>query len=241
MGRKGKSGLHSQPALTICAISRKYRTAAFASADRPPCFHALRLPLGAPGFIPPCIRHRFRPFTAGDWHSLPERVRARQRGADASRSGSLGSMYGGGFATVPAYLADTFGTRFVGAIHGRLLTAWSTAGVLGPYIVTTMRDSRIEAGIPREQIYQPIYWTLAALLVLAFVLNLFVRPVHSRFHMVEAQTPLPQPKVMIQSDRPVGAPQGRFNLVALLAWAAVILPIAWGVYQTLAKASVLLK
>jgi MFS family permease len=152
------------------------------------------------------------------------------------------SMYGGGFATVPAYLADTFGTRFVGAIHGRILTAWSTAGVLGPYIVTTMRDHRIAAGLPRDQIYQPIYWVLGGLLVLAFVLNLMIRPVDRRFH---ARTD--EPATM---DAPSGAglpgdggaiSAGRFDGVTLLAWAAVWIPIAWGVYQTLSKASVLLK
>lgn len=151
------------------------------------------------------------------------------------------SMYGGGFATVPAYLADVFGTRFVGAIHGRLLTAWSTAGVLGPYIVTTLRDARIAQGIPRDQVYQPIYWTLAGLLVLAFVLNLFVRPVHGRFHMPE------EPALEVAADAATGPTQptavsaGRFDLAALLAWAAACIPLAWGVYMTLAKAIVLLK
>ena len=50
------------------------------------------------------------------------------------------TMYGGGFATIPAYLADLFGTRYVGGIHGRLLTAWSTAGVLGPWAITSLRE-----------------------------------------------------------------------------------------------------
>jgi len=152
------------------------------------------------------------------------------------------SMYGGGFATVPAYLADTFGTRFVGAIHGRLLTAWSTAGVLGSYIVTTIRDARIADGVPRDQVYAPIYWTLAGLLVLAFLLNLLVRPVHARFHMA------PEEKAIeIEADALAGAPQpvaasaGGFTITVLLAWAAVGIPIAWGVYQTLAKAAILLK
>ena len=63
------------------------------------------------------------------------------------------SMYGGGFATVPAYLADMFGTRYVGAIHGRLLTAWSTAGVLGPVVINYIRDAQIAAGVERAQVY----------------------------------------------------------------------------------------
>ena len=153
------------------------------------------------------------------------------------------SMYGGGFATVPAYLADTFGTRFVGAIHGRILTAWSTAGVLGPSIVTTMRDSRIAAGIPRDQVYQPIYWALAGLLVIAFLLNLLIRPVHARFYLAEQD----EPALAVAADMatgpaaPVDIPAGGLSGVALLAWAAVCIPILWGVYETLAKAAVLLK
>jgi MFS family permease len=152
------------------------------------------------------------------------------------------SMYGGGFSTVPAYLADTFGTKYVGAIHGRILTAWSTAGVLGPFIVTGMRDSRIAAGIPRDQLYQPIYWTLAGLLVLAFILNLLIRPVHPRFHMA-----VDGPAVAAANDRgaPAAAMQatagGGLSMIVLLAWAAVCVPIAWGIYETVAKAAVLLK
>ena len=65
------------------------------------------------------------------------------------------SMYGGGFATVPAYLADMFGTQFVGAIHGRLLTAWSTAGIIGPVVVNYMREAQLAAGVPRATGLRP--------------------------------------------------------------------------------------
>jgi MFS family permease len=151
------------------------------------------------------------------------------------------SMYGGGFSTVPAYLADIFGTRFVGAIHGRLLTAWSTAGVLGPLVVANMRDARIAAGIPRVEVYQPIYWTLAAMLVAGFIANLLVKPVHARFHMAEEE-----PALAVAADAAAGpaAPvpvSGGITGTVLLTWAAVCLPIAWGVYQTIIKAAVLLK
>jgi len=152
------------------------------------------------------------------------------------------SMYGGGFATVPAYLADLFGTKFVGAIHGRLLTAWSTAGVLGPFIVTTLRDNRISDGIPRDQVYQPIYWTLATLLVLAFILNLLIRPVHPRFHMAADET-VPGISEVAQgaaAGSKAGGPTG-LSAAVLMAWIAVGIPIAWGIYQTAAKAAVLLK
>jgi hypothetical protein len=134
-----------------------------------------------------------------------------------------------------------FGTRFVGAIHGRLLTAWSTAGVLGPLIVTYVREGRIAAGVPREEVYQPIYWILAALLVIAFVANLLVRPVDPRFHMVEEESAL---EIAADAAGPAAAPvqTGRaLTAPVLLAWAAVCLPIAWGVYQTAIKAAVLLK
>ena len=95
----------------------------------------------------------------------------------------IASMYGGGFATIPAYLADIFGTQFVGAIHGRLLTAWSTAGIVGPVIVNYMHDSRKAAGIPADQIYHPIFYVLAGLLVAGFIANLLIRPLNKKWFM----------------------------------------------------------
>ena len=71
------------------------------------------------------------------------------------------SMYGGGFATVPAYLADMFGTQFVGAIHGRLLTAWSTAGIIGPVVVNYIREAQLAAGVPRDHLYDYTLYILA--------------------------------------------------------------------------------
>ena len=95
----------------------------------------------------------------------------------------IASMYGGGFATIPAYLADIFGTQFVGAIHGRLLTAWSTAGIVGPVIVNYMHDARKAAGVPPDQIYHPIFYVLAGLLVGGFVANLLIRPLNKKWFM----------------------------------------------------------
>lgn len=86
------------------------------------------------------------------------------------------TMYGGGFAAIPAYLADLFGTAFVGAIHGRLLTAWSVAGILGPVVVNSLNDAQLRAGLPRAQAYDRTMLVLAALLAAGFVCNLFVRP-----------------------------------------------------------------
>ena len=92
----------------------------------------------------------------------------------------IASMYGGGFATVPAYLADMFGTRFVGAIHGRLLTAWSTAGIVGPVIVNYLHDTRVAQGVPRDNVYDFIFYVLACLLVAGFICNALIRPVNAK-------------------------------------------------------------
>ena len=102
------------------------------------------------------------------------------------------SMYGGGFATIPAYLRDMFGTMHVGAIHGRLLTAWSLAGALGPLIVNRMRQSQIAAGVPKADAYTLSMHIMAALLVVGFLCNLLVRPVDERHHY-RAESPLGVP------------------------------------------------
>jgi MFS family permease len=93
------------------------------------------------------------------------------------------TMYGGGFATIPAYLADLFGTQYVGAIHGRLLTAWSTAGILGPQLVNNIREYQIAHGIPNAQAYNVTMYVLAGMLVIGFFCNLAVRPVDERYFM----------------------------------------------------------
>jgi MFS family permease len=92
------------------------------------------------------------------------------------------SFYGAGFATVPAYLRDLFGTYQVGAIHGRLLTAWSTAGVLGPLIVNAIADARIAAGVQGPGRYTTAFVIMIGLLVVGFVCNELIRPVDERFH-----------------------------------------------------------
>jgi MFS family permease len=97
------------------------------------------------------------------------------------------TMYGGGFATIPAYLADMFGVVHVGAIHGRLLTAWSTAGVLGPVLVNYLREYQLGHGVPAAQAYNTTMYILAGLLVIGFVANLMVRPVAERYFMTAAQ------------------------------------------------------
>ena len=97
------------------------------------------------------------------------------------------TMYGGGFATIPAYIADLFGTRFVGAIHGRILLAWSLAGVLGPQLVNNIREYQIDHGVPAEQAYNTVMYILAGMLVIGFFANLAVRPVDARYYMTDDQ------------------------------------------------------
>ncbi|PPK97622.1 nitrate/nitrite transporter NarK [Kineococcus xinjiangensis] len=92
------------------------------------------------------------------------------------------SFYGGGFATIPAYLRDLFGTFQVGAIHGRLLTAWSAAGIFGPLIINGFLDAQGTPGELTADAYRPALLTMVALLGIGFVANLLVRPVASRFH-----------------------------------------------------------
>jgi MFS family permease len=92
------------------------------------------------------------------------------------------SMYGGGFATIPAYLRDMFGTMHVGAIHGRLLTAWSVAGVLGTNLITYFRDDQIKAGVPKAQAYSVTMYIMCALLVVGFICNFCMRAVSEKYH-----------------------------------------------------------
>ena len=96
-------------------------------------------------------------------------------------------MYGGGFSTVPAYLADLFGTRYVGGIHGRLLTAWAAAGIFGPVLVNYIRQYQVDHGVPAAQSYTITMYLMAGLLIVGFVCNLLVRPVASRHHMSNEQ------------------------------------------------------
>jgi MFS family permease len=96
-------------------------------------------------------------------------------------SGMLISMYGGGFATIPAYLKDLFGGYHVSAIHGRLLTAWSTAGIVGPLIVNGILDHYVARHIPKQEAYPVILHIMAGLLVVGFLANLVVRPVAEKY------------------------------------------------------------
>jgi MFS family permease len=97
-------------------------------------------------------------------------------------TGIILSFYGGGFATVPAYLKDLFGTLEVGAIHGRLLTAWSAAGVAGPLIVNGLADLQESNGQEGSGLYTLSLFIMVGVLVVGFIANLMIRPVNERFH-----------------------------------------------------------
>ncbi|QXH56925.1 OFA family MFS transporter [Pseudomonas maumuensis] len=153
------------------------------------------------------------------------------------------SMYGGGFATVPAYLADLFGTQMVGAIHGRLLTAWAAAGVLGPVLITYLREAQLAAGVERAAAYDMTLYILAGLLVLGFICNMLVRPVADKYFMTDAELAAER---ALSHDKGADsarslewhAAPGSLPLV-LVAWAVVVIPLAWGVWITLQKTAVL--
>ncbi len=100
--------------------------------------------------------------------------------------GIILSMYGGGFATIPAYLADMFGTAFVDGIHGRLLTAWATAGIVGPVVVNYVCAYQVSHGVTGANAYTMTLHIMASLLVVGFVCNLFVMRVHEKHHMKTA-------------------------------------------------------
>jgi MFS family permease len=97
------------------------------------------------------------------------------------------SMYGGGFSTIPAYLKDLFGVMNVGAIHGRLLTAWSVAGILGPVLVNYIRVYLKNRGASGVGLYAPTMYLMAGLLVIGLICNLLVRPVNERFYYKKPQ------------------------------------------------------
>jgi len=97
------------------------------------------------------------------------------------------TMYGGGFATIPAYLRDVFGTQHVGAIHGRLLTAWSAAGVLGPVLINYIRQYQIDHGVAKADAYSVTMYVMCGLLAVGFICNALMKPVEERHHALVAE------------------------------------------------------
>lgn len=146
------------------------------------------------------------------------------------------SFYGGGFATVPAYLRDLFGTFQVGAIHGRLLTAWSLAGIVGPLIVNRFLDAQGTPGKLTADAYRPALLTMVVVLGIGFVANLLIRPVAERHHVQgKAESP-------VTSGLELDSEHGTGNVLpgrarAVFSWAVIAALLAYGVIQTLITAS----
>jgi MFS family permease len=154
--------------------------------------------------------------------------------------GIILSMYGGGFATVPAYLADMFGTQFVGAIHGRLLTAWSTAGIIGPVVVNYIREFQLAAGVPRDQLYNTTMYVLCGMLIAGLICNYMIRPVDPKWHMSPQEVAKFQAATAQEAKTETGSfgiGKGGLDAKAALFWAFVGIPLAWGVWKTLASAA----
>lgn len=153
--------------------------------------------------------------------------------------GIILSMYGGGFSTVPAYLADMFGTQFVGAIHGRLLTAWSTAGIIGPVVVNYIREFQLAAGVPRDQLYNTTMYILCGMLVIGIICNYMIKPVDKKWHMSDAEVAKLQASTAkgTATSGSFGIGKGGLDLPAMAFWAFVGIPLAWGVWKTLQSAA----
>ncbi len=106
----------------------------------------------------------------------------------ALTAGIIISMYGGGFATMPAYMRDLFGKEYIGAIYGRLLTAWSVAGIAGPLLVNYLREYQItERHVAPADAYSFVLYVMAGLLVVGFIANALVRPVDEKYLIREEQ------------------------------------------------------
>ena len=157
------------------------------------------------------------------------------------------SFYGGGFATIPAYLRDLFGTYQVGAIHGRLLTAWSMAGIAGPLIINRFLDAQGKPGNLVAADYRTALFTMVGVLAIGFIANLLVRPVAERHHekvhsdafaearevepSAGARAPNPPPGANAAMTEHASPPAGQTARL-VVSWLVVLTPLAYGVFQT---------
>lgn len=149
------------------------------------------------------------------------------------------SMYGGGFATLPAYLPDIFSTHYV------VCDPRATAGIVGPVVVNYIREAQIGAGVPRAQVYDFTMYILASFLVLGLIANLLVRPVAEKWYMSKEQEDAyfaaKRLGAMAEPYGSFGIGRGGFSVPALLAWRVVGIPIAWGTYMTLLQTAALFR
>jgi MFS family permease len=153
------------------------------------------------------------------------------------------TMYGGGFSTVPAYLADMFGTQMVGAIHGRLLTAWSVAGVIGPVLIANLRQFQLDAGVAKNLVYDNTLYILAGLLLIGLICNFMVKPVAEKFYMTDEELAAERRLAheTLSDPRAETAARGAFGIFCVLAWLAVGIPFLIGLWIALQKGAVLFK
>ncbi|HBU8525955.1 TPA: OFA family MFS transporter [Klebsiella aerogenes] len=146
------------------------------------------------------------------------------------------SMYGGGFATIPAYLADVFGSQMVGAIHGRLLTAWSAAGISGPVLVNYLREYQLAQGVEPARIYDITLLALTGLLIIGFICNQLVRPIPQNYAMTAEQQQQARGLYTINKDAQLSWEPTPAPLLLTLSWLAVGIPLLWGMGTTLQQA-----
>ena len=147
------------------------------------------------------------------------------------------SMYGGGFAAMPVYIKDLFGTLEVGAIHGRILLAWSTAAVLGPVLVNYIRQCQIDSGVPPAQAYGITMYIMAGLLLIGLVCNLLVRPVSEKHHAGESRRiPHQVPAESAFEEAAQAADEIAHSGAGVkLRWLIVCVPLAYGIIMTAVK------
>lgn len=157
------------------------------------------------------------------------------------------SMFGGAFAVMPAYVADLFGSEMVGAIQGRVLTAWSTAGIIGPLLISAIRDRAVQHAESMSRAYDLAFYLLAGLLCVGLACNFLIKRVDRRHFMTLEE----MAKLRDELRHDTGGGAGEKATVALpsaaaaaaatvLVWLAVALPLAWGVWMTIQKAARLL-
>ena len=147
------------------------------------------------------------------------------------------TLYGGGFSTLPAYLADIFGTQMVGAIHGRLITAWSVAGIAGPALIASLRQYELDHGIPRAQVYNLTLYIMAALLFVGLICNALIRPVADRHYMSDEALARERALQSEQAnaEQAAAAARGKPGFGTALAWLGVGVPFLIGVWIALSK------
>ncbi len=151
------------------------------------------------------------------------------------------SMYGGGFATAPAYLADLFGTKMVGAIHGRLLTAWSTAGVLGPVLINYIREYQLDHGVAKAEAYSITMYVLAALLGVGLFCSWRVKPVAESSFVVADEATVECSVSGARAAIEPRSPHSNSAALVLAVWLTVLAPLLWGVWVTLQRAVLLFR